>query len=550
MSNQSKYYQVTNQILLEYKTDQYKITTTHAEEGSDVTDIYMYCCDDGKQYCMDKTNIPTSKYPEQKSSRYYYGGPGVTEFTLKDYQELPIYGSDIYINNHNIGVIIKDQDNKECRQNISLNRDTIRLYLLSGYVMNNIAGYALRVKGLVDQVSYTDMNANVIYKRIHDYLYLLDWFMPKEELKDRIHWLPNPLYLNSKFYDRYIEIKFPAPLDVALHPQRNINYVYEQKEVNDEGEEYSIYMRGNINPNMNFIIEFATVQQDYMEMNTEIMYECTFTPDVARQVALSRSSNANNFNVRIIEDTDSHQILYYPVYGDLLDEKDMDITMMQAIDSGIISMIDSADMDYANQGMDEFIEMYGEDVYRWVIINELTVSYNYEDIITPDMDNQLESYTEYFTNTIDYTGKTSDNGEFWKTKFIPTIHERNNKTCKSIILSYTAHLFNRMNNIDIIRTASMTITDPYKYTLPSINTNNIVQYKVVNKIHKNVINPVQGKGEGMNAQIIRDYYDATNVVMRDVENNVSYQQGKMTLKLKHTNNNYLIRLYELKSDNS
>jgi len=57
-------------------------------------------------------------------------------------------------------------------------------------------------------------------------------------------------------------------------------------------------------------------------------------------------------------------------------------------------------------------------------------------------------------------------------------------TCRSIVVRYTAHLFNRMNNIDIVRTASMAIKNPYKYGLTTINTNNIMQYKIVNKIDK------------------------------------------------------------------
>ena len=47
----------------------------------------------------------------------------------------------------------------------------------------------------------------------------------KEELKDNINWLESPLYLNSKFYDRYIEIKLPSAQDIAIN-KRNIDYIY------------------------------------------------------------------------------------------------------------------------------------------------------------------------------------------------------------------------------------------------------------------------------------------------------------------------------------
>lgn len=81
--------------------------------------------------------------------------------------------------------------------------------------------------------------------------------------------------------------------------------------------------------------------------------------------------------------------------------------------------------------------------------------------------------TEYQTNTIDYTGKTGAHGSFWKSKFVPYIQEKPNMSCISISITYTAHLFNRMNNIDIVRSGSMLITNPYRYMLSTINTNNI-----------------------------------------------------------------------------
>jgi len=42
-----------------------------------------------------------------------------------------------------------------------------------------------------------------------------------------------------------------------------------------------------------------------------------------------------------------------------------------------------------------------------------------------------------------------------------------------------------MNNIEIVRAASMIVKEPYKYMLTTINTSNIVQYKIVNKIENN-----------------------------------------------------------------
>jgi hypothetical protein len=59
MAVQSKYYQVTNQILLEYKTDQYVITRNST--GSNINYI-MYEGIDGKQYCLLNDNIQSALY--------------------------------------------------------------------------------------------------------------------------------------------------------------------------------------------------------------------------------------------------------------------------------------------------------------------------------------------------------------------------------------------------------------------------------------------------------------------------------------------------------
>jgi len=100
--------------------------------------------------------------------------------------------------------------------------------------------------------------------------------------------------------------------------------------------------------------------------------------DVPKIFTIMPNSNSNNFNVRLFENKDIHAIEYYPVYGDIDNTKDMTYDIMAAIETGAIPMIDLADLDDANKGMDDFIETYGDSVFKWIILNELTVTYNYE----------------------------------------------------------------------------------------------------------------------------------------------------------------------------
>lgn len=208
MAVQSKYFQVTGQVLLEYKTDQYVITRNST--GTSNYTYMMYRGVDDNQYCLLKDNIQSALYQKDDKFMQYYGGINSSIDIANNNTERP-YGHNIFVDNteFQIGTLINSTGNEEIRTD-SLYCDTIRLYILTGYVMNNIGGYAIKVKGKVIKVSGDDNNGDTIIKRINDYIYLLNWYMPKEELKDHIHWMENPLYLNSKFYDRYIEIKLPS----------------------------------------------------------------------------------------------------------------------------------------------------------------------------------------------------------------------------------------------------------------------------------------------------------------------------------------------------
>lgn len=253
----------------------------------------------------------------------------------------------------------------------------------------------------------------------------------------------------------------------------------------------------------------------------------------------------------MFENSTTHAIEYYPVYGDIDNTRDMSYDIMAAIETGAIPMLDLADIDDANAGIDEFIEYYGEGVFKWIILNELTVTYNYEKITQNIYENLEElNFTEYYTNTIDYSDKAQDQSEFWKTKFIPYIQERTGYTCKSVVLTYTCHLLNRMNNIEIVRSASMVVKEPYKYTLTNINTSNVIKYKVVNKISTDSNIIYKNASTGTQTAYIREYYDITNITVKDALSGTLYAQGKMSLKLKRAGSNYMIKMFIRNEDNT
>lgn len=549
MAIQSKFFQLTGQILLEYKSDQYVII--QKSTGVPTIDYFMYKGIDGNQYCLLDENKKSGLYQYNDKFTQYYGGIDSSIEVANNEISEP-YTHDIYIENDEfqIGTLIEDKNGVEFR-NDQIYCDTIRLYILTGYIMNNIGGYSLKVKSKVIKAEGDYGEDEKIVKHINEYLYLLNWYMPKEELKDHIHWLENPLYLNSKFYDRYIEIKLPSAQDIAIN-NRNIDYVYEYNDDNNE----KLYLRGKIDKFSNIIIEFATVQQDninYEDPNNS-KGPSTFILDNIKQMSIYPNSNANNFGVKLYEDVTTHSIIYHPTFGDGLHIEPLNIELMSKINNGEIPLVNYSEYDSLNDGMDDFIEMYGEDVFKWIIINELSVTYNYNRIYHLDNSNSgedinMDSYTDYYTNTIDYSHKTLDDGDFYITKFVPYIKERLNMNCKSIVIQYNCHLYNRMNGIDIVRSASMIIKNPYKYILTTIDTTNIINYKIVNKIEKQNNIFVNNENKEQPAKIIREFYDVTELVANDGSENI-YAQGKLTLKLNHSGSNYLIKLYTLNSDNT
>ena len=553
MAVQSKYFQLTGQILLEYKTDQYVILRNNKDDNN--TSYIMYKGIDGNQYCLLNENIKHAEYQNSDIFTQFYGGKNATiEITEKPILPESPYGQDMYIKNteFQIGTIVKSikENNNEERED-QLYCDTIRLYLLTGYVMNNIGGYSVKVKGKVIKVAGENNQGDTYIKRIDDYIYLLNWYMPKEELKDNIKWLENPLYLNSKFYDRYVEIKLPSAQDIAIN-KKDIDYIYEDYDEDNN----KIYLRGTIDRYSNIIIEFATVQQSNIELEDihNSNGPSSFILDNIKQMSIYPESNSNNIGVKLYEDVTTHSIIYYPTYGDGFYIEPINIEIMSKINDGEIPLINYSEYDSANDGMDDFIETYGENVFKWIVINELAVTYNYDRIYHLDNSNNgedtgIESYTDYYTNTIDYTGKSLNDGEFYITKFVPYIKERLNMNCKSIVIQYNCHVYNRMNNTDIVRSASMVIKNPYKYILRNINTTNVINYKIVNKIEKQNMIVSNQAIQTSKPKIIREFYDVTELVANDGSENI-YSQGKLTLKLNHSGSNYLIKLYTLNQDNT
>lgn len=455
--------------------------------------------------------------------------------------------------------------------------------------------------GNIKYVPKTDDKGNQIYKTGERLTYnlkeltLLDIFFPKEALiiDDMVHWHTTPIYQNGSFYDRYVEFKVPSAYFLSVDAQKYgngihitspNNYGYDQDNSYFYDENGNMYAEAPVDkfnsetwnkrmltytvlPDPQLIVNFATVSDTNITSTVDettptyygstlysshVYYSSKFYQDPINQIAIKYKSNSDYFNIRILEDLDNQEIIYYPVFGEGDNARDLNYEIFNRIETGEIPLITEGFQDSLSN-MEDFYETYGDNAYKWIIYNDVTVTYFYTNSVNAleitNEDFGKNQYSQNFTNIIDY-GKhdPETDGSFWKSHFVPRPPQRNNMTCKSIVIQYTCRLINRLTSAEAIRMATLTISDPTKYISRRVAINNVVTYKIVNQNTRNEIK-MQNSTKESKDKIVRSYYDATNLVVKDMGNSNMYTQGQMTLYLKHSSSNYMFRLYNLNSDN-
>lgn len=124
--------------------------------------------------------------------------------------------------------------------------------------------------------------------------------------------------------------------------------------------------------------------------------------------------------------------------------------------------------------------------------------------------------------------------------------------CDTIDVQLVSHLYNRMTGADIVRTASLVISNAdakYSENPVMIDTGNIYTWKIVNKTAKTDVT-VQAAGTTNASTYLREYYDATNLVIQASDDTTAYTQGQMILKLHRESHNYVLRLYNVSESGS
>jgi hypothetical protein len=559
MSITSNYYRVTPQIMLEHRTDFLKINSDVISANQPET-YYTYEGLDGNMYYTENPHYVSTdsnyfqcqshyqKYPLSDHSQYY-----APEWNVNTgYPQYPIEN---YMNWKTTDMI--NYSTEITNPSSKIYYDSINIYFLRGFHMDNLDGIGIQIK-----VDGFKANTSENVRKVGDsigYVTLLDIYIPKDVIEQKAKLLSTALYMNSKFYSRYMTIEYPSAYaigkyDVEWLKDTTGTYQHPTLYTLEEDGTYTDYV---INQNASAIIEFETVSEGNQTIvekklnavDTEV-YELTM--DSVDSSPVFGAVNTDYFNVRIYEEDDG-SVVYYPVYGDNESSQEIDWTVMYDIESGLIPVSTNGFYDMATTDSDlNDIDFGADSMYynndsndrptKWKIYEDLNVGYVYgTDYANPSV------YEENFSRIIDY-GEQSQNSPvaFWRSRFIPNTDVLNKLYPYTICIRLTCRLVNLMRGIEAIRVATINTTPKNDNIKNYLNVNT---YKIINKIQQPAQNYIQ-QSDVVKEKYIRSYYNATNLVAKNIGTGSNiYTQGQMTLSLYRTNNNYLIQLFNINTDN-
>lgn len=370
--------------------------------------------------------------------------------------------------------------------------DTIKVHIISGYNFDDIAGFLLQIRA-------QDSSSN-------DYIDLSNFtYIKQPDLLGNnkiVKFSTNPLFLGNKFYDKYVEFKVPSVYNLGSDTTSDIATKLNVKQLSD------VYLTYTTVPT----IQAGILPEDNI---------FTLAEEVSLQLPVT--SSADRFNAFIAESTVGDFIEFYATFDDQIIGQ-----YMGDIESGRIPLYTSNN---PNDNYQEFSDIYGPQAAKWVLIHEITV---YEHFGASSILTQQYSFTQ-------------DSNFSSPNYFRPVL--KNADIDSSFTIQYVCRLSNRMDGSQIIRRASFSSTTPKKYglELPKINIENILPYKVFNRILESNPNMVQGNLKPK-TKYVKVYYDTTEVVVN--QNNQIFEQGLAPLELKNGDSVYKFKFerYNDKSD--
>lgn len=372
-----------------------------------------------------------------------------------------------------------DNDSSVAISTTSYQCDTVKVHIVSGYNFDEIGGFLLQVRANSSD-GLVDL-ANFTYAK-----------QPQIINDNVIKFALNTLYLGNRFYDKYIEFKIPSVQNLG----------------GDTTASPALGGALAINPNSDVYLTYSTI---FDIVNDE------FVLDEITNVQLPVTSVADNFNCFIAESTAGDYIEYYATWANSIIGE-----YMGDIESGRIRLYTSNN---PNDNYEAFTESYGT-AAKWVLIHEIAV---YENLPGASLLTQKYSFTQ-------------DDGFSRPNYFRPIL--QNADIDSSYSIQYTCRLMNRMDGTQIIRKASFASQDPKKYGLKftRINVENLIPYKVFNKVEAEQANVITGSGIEK-TKYVKVFYDTITVVMNAF--NELFPQGTGPLFLKSYDSIYKFKFEKI-----
>ena len=245
MAVSSTWFMMTPELLLEYRTDRYKIIQGGKSSDKQPSVYYIYKGKDGRiAYAEDfrytditsrdwyKNQSVWQKFPDSSGATYRWmkSLPSIREQVDWERSDLVEYTTTV-VNTE--AESYPEGLGPHAELSVNMFYDSINVYFLRGYNMDDLDGITLRVKSFA---SCQERVEESVYKSDTE-VTLLDAFIDKTMLSpdntsgrvSPIHLLASPLFMNSRFYDKYITIEFPSPYAIGLR-DRGVISDDEQKE--------------------------------------------------------------------------------------------------------------------------------------------------------------------------------------------------------------------------------------------------------------------------------------------------------------------------------
>lgn len=541
MSKISKFLQITPRLLLEYT---YDTNVTDSAQYNNIATPSLVRTLDGKLMFFDnsadysdalrnkyKNNFFYTAFPDANGDTFFYPGYMETNIRVPKIVERLI----------NRGIL--KQEVVKPSNLTAVPYEEIKIHILTGYTFSDNLGFMLTVKAR--QNSY---KSAITGRSVDEDVVLGRFVYHKGHIANTITLNPQPLFMAERFYDRYISFYVPSAYYLtnrnssnefisALNIANGTSVYFEYNTITDE----AFRTLNGTNAYYNFVTPVTATGN--------LFNQGTFYLRNTVDAVVPMNSNSDYFNIKIYYDDETNCVKYYPVWGNVTDDTPVSVSIMNAIESGMIPFDVAGFNDNVDAEFERFTEIYGDDARKWIIQNSLDIVYRY---VNPLNENDVMERVDHFSSTEDFTDDlSSDNGlsgdENYRFLFHPVVRTYAGKVCRYINITYTARLMNRLNGAAVVRMGAVTIDKAQsRFGTESkiLNVSNIYTWKLFNK---NVtVQPVVN--DSGSAKTVTKYitkYVQSNIIVTKGEDGVAYSAGSdYVLWLYETDHNYKFNFFK------